>query len=266
MADSDVVIANGTYQSVTLQPHNAAGTQLFAIKTASPGRFYVFGARTTSTYDPLPSAWQGVEVYEVDYYCEEPAFGGGDRGDDHRHDRQPGERRDRLEDLDERVERRVGGGREAAIGEWFTCSAPVRRGPNGRPHWHVGRDGVKAGLVDAAPHVSVPRHEVAKVPGPPGRQGVEAKGSVGVRSRPVDRFELLDERIPGLDTRASFRPLLFSASAPFGKLSPERFHFVGPLAQGSGEFRHPLLPLRQLLFEGFDIRVCHPRHPCGCQT
>jgi len=73
----DVVVADGTYQAVTLQPHNAAGAQLFAIKTAQAGRFYVFGARTTSTYDPIPSAWQGVEVYEVDYYCDEPAFGGG---------------------------------------------------------------------------------------------------------------------------------------------------------------------------------------------
>ena len=48
-----------------------------AIETALAGKFYVFGARTNSAYDPIPSAWQGVEVYEVDYYCEEPAFGGG---------------------------------------------------------------------------------------------------------------------------------------------------------------------------------------------
>jgi len=75
--DSDVVIADGSYQTLTLQPHDASGTQLLAIKTAQPGRFYVFGARTTSTYDPIPSAWQGVEVYEVDYYCSETFFGGG---------------------------------------------------------------------------------------------------------------------------------------------------------------------------------------------
>ncbi len=77
VATDDVVIADGSYQAVTLRPHNVAGTQLFAIKTAQPGRFYVLGARTTSTYDPIPSAWQGVEVYEVDYYCDDGVFGGG---------------------------------------------------------------------------------------------------------------------------------------------------------------------------------------------
>ena len=77
VAESDVVVADGSYQAVTLQPHTAAGTQLLAINTALPGKFYVFGARATSTYDPIPAAWQGVEVYEVDYYCDEPAFGGG---------------------------------------------------------------------------------------------------------------------------------------------------------------------------------------------
>ena len=77
VAAGDVVVADGAYQAVTLQPHNAAGTQLFAIETAQAGRFYVFGARTTSTFDPIPSAWQGVEVYEVDYYCDDGAFGGG---------------------------------------------------------------------------------------------------------------------------------------------------------------------------------------------
>jgi len=77
VAADDVVIADGSYQAVTLRPHNVAGTQLFAIKTTQPGRFYVLGARTTSTYDPIPSAWQGVEVYEVDYYCDDGAFGGG---------------------------------------------------------------------------------------------------------------------------------------------------------------------------------------------
>jgi hypothetical protein len=77
VSTSDVVVADGSYQAVTLQPHNVAGTQLFAIKTAQPGLFYVFGARTTSSYDPIPAAWQGVEVYEVDYYCGQGAFGGG---------------------------------------------------------------------------------------------------------------------------------------------------------------------------------------------
>ncbi len=74
VSNSDVAIADGSYQAVTLQPHNVSGTQLLAIKTAQAGRFYVFGARTTSTYDPIPSAWQGVEVYEVDYYCGDQDF------------------------------------------------------------------------------------------------------------------------------------------------------------------------------------------------
>jgi hypothetical protein len=77
VSTSDVVVADGTYQAVTLRPHDVAGTQLFAIKTAQPGRFYVFGTRIASAYDPIPSAWQGVEVYEVDYYCDDGAFGGG---------------------------------------------------------------------------------------------------------------------------------------------------------------------------------------------
>ena len=77
VSSTDVVVANGAFQSVTLQPFDVTGVQLFAIETSSQGRFYVFGARTTSTHDPLPNAWQGVEVYEVDYYCDEAAFGGG---------------------------------------------------------------------------------------------------------------------------------------------------------------------------------------------
>jgi hypothetical protein len=77
VSTGDVVVADGNYQAVTLRPHNVAGTQLFAIKTAQSGRFYVFGARITSTYDPIPSAWQGVEVYQVDYYCDDGVFSGG---------------------------------------------------------------------------------------------------------------------------------------------------------------------------------------------
>ncbi len=75
--DFDVVIASGGVQTMTLQPHDVAGKQLFVIPTTQQGRFYVFGARVTSTYDPIPSAWQGVEVYEVDHYCDDGAFGGG---------------------------------------------------------------------------------------------------------------------------------------------------------------------------------------------
>jgi hypothetical protein len=71
VSPADVVVADGSYQAATVEPFNVAGTQLFVIKTAQAGRFYVFGTRTTSAYDPIPTAWQGVEVYEVDHYCGE---------------------------------------------------------------------------------------------------------------------------------------------------------------------------------------------------
>ncbi len=75
VSPSDVVVADGNDQSMTLQPFDIAGTQLLAIKTATAGQFYVFGARRSSTYDPIPSAWEGVEVYFVDHSCGEPIFG-----------------------------------------------------------------------------------------------------------------------------------------------------------------------------------------------
>ena len=74
---SEVVVATGSSQSLTLQPFDRAGTQLLAVRSAQEGRFHVFGARTTSVFDPIPSTWQGVEVYVVDHYCGAPGFGGG---------------------------------------------------------------------------------------------------------------------------------------------------------------------------------------------
>ena len=68
----DVAIAGGGYQELTLQPHDAAGTQMIAVLTGTEGVFYTLGTRTTSAYDPIPSAWEGVEVYKIDHTC--PTF------------------------------------------------------------------------------------------------------------------------------------------------------------------------------------------------
>ncbi|MCP3995757.1 MAG: hypothetical protein GY722_11920 [bacterium] len=65
----DVAIAGGGYEELTLQPHNVAGTQMIAVLTGTDGVFYTLGTRTTSTYDPIPSAWEGVEVYRIDHTC-----------------------------------------------------------------------------------------------------------------------------------------------------------------------------------------------------
>jgi hypothetical protein len=73
---SEVVVADGSDQSLTLQPFDAAGTQLLAVKTATTGQFYAFGTRRNSSFDPIPVAWEGVEVYFVDHLCDESAFGG----------------------------------------------------------------------------------------------------------------------------------------------------------------------------------------------
>ncbi|MCP4305028.1 MAG: hypothetical protein GY788_09175 [bacterium] len=73
---SDVVVADGSDQSLTLQPFDATGTQLLVVKTATTGQFYAFGARRSSSFDPIPASWEGVEVYFVDHLCDESAFGG----------------------------------------------------------------------------------------------------------------------------------------------------------------------------------------------
>ena len=70
---SDVVIAGGGYQEATLQPFDHSGTQMIAVLTATDGVFYTLGARTSSPFDPIPAAWEGVSVYEVDHAC--PSFG-----------------------------------------------------------------------------------------------------------------------------------------------------------------------------------------------
>ena len=49
--------------SFRLEPSSGNGTQMAVIR-AGDG-YFTLGARTRSTYDPIPSVWQGVEVYEV---------------------------------------------------------------------------------------------------------------------------------------------------------------------------------------------------------
>ncbi|MDJ0954465.1 MAG: S-layer homology domain-containing protein [Acidimicrobiia bacterium] len=66
---ADVVFAGGGYQEVSLQPFDAVGTQMIAVLTGADGIFYTLGARTRSSYDPIPSQWEGVEVYEVNHTC-----------------------------------------------------------------------------------------------------------------------------------------------------------------------------------------------------
>ncbi|MDJ0663470.1 MAG: S-layer homology domain-containing protein [Acidimicrobiia bacterium] len=68
----DVVIAGAAYEEVELQPFDRAGTQMVAVLTGTDGVFYTLGARTSSTYDPIPGEWEGVEVYLVDHRC--PSF------------------------------------------------------------------------------------------------------------------------------------------------------------------------------------------------
>lgn len=67
--DEDVTIASNVYQEVVLQPFAASGTQMIAVRTNTPGVFYTLGTRTSSTHDPIPTSWEGVEVYKVDHDC-----------------------------------------------------------------------------------------------------------------------------------------------------------------------------------------------------
>jgi len=71
----DVVIASGLFQQVSLQPFDRPGTQMVAVLTGEDGVFYTLGTRTSSTYDPIPIEWEGVEVYKIDHDCGESAFG-----------------------------------------------------------------------------------------------------------------------------------------------------------------------------------------------
>jgi hypothetical protein len=72
----DVVIAGGASQQISLQPFSAPGTQMLVVPTTQQGVFYSLGARTSSTYDPIPTQWEGVEVYKIDHDCDTGGFNG----------------------------------------------------------------------------------------------------------------------------------------------------------------------------------------------
>ncbi len=68
---ADVYIADGNYAEISLQPGTSSGTQLIVIRAAKQWDFFAFGARTQSTYDPIPAKGEGVEVYLIDHNtCE----------------------------------------------------------------------------------------------------------------------------------------------------------------------------------------------------
>jgi hypothetical protein len=72
----DVVVADGASQQISLQPFDATGTQMLVVLTTQQGVFYSLGARTSSTYDPIPTQWEGVEVYRIDHDCDTGVFNG----------------------------------------------------------------------------------------------------------------------------------------------------------------------------------------------
>jgi S-layer homology domain len=52
--------SGGTFR---LERSSGNGIQMLVIRSGA--KYYTLGARTRSTYDPIPSIWQGVELYEV---------------------------------------------------------------------------------------------------------------------------------------------------------------------------------------------------------
>lgn len=60
---SDVVVWNNTSKDIVLRPIGGPGTQMAVIDVGSS--FYVLDLRRSSTDDPFPDAWNGVEVHSV---------------------------------------------------------------------------------------------------------------------------------------------------------------------------------------------------------
>ncbi|MGA7270033.1 MAG: S-layer homology domain-containing protein [Acidimicrobiia bacterium] len=60
--DQVEVIGSGP-TTFTLEPYDGEGIQMAVIQADSS--YYTLGARSPSTYDPIPAVWAGVEVYEV---------------------------------------------------------------------------------------------------------------------------------------------------------------------------------------------------------
>jgi hypothetical protein len=125
---ADVVIANAQYREIVLQPFDAAGTQMIVVPTAQPGVFYALGTRTHSAHDPIPTEWEGVEVYQINHDCGVSGFSGPCPGiwrdqlqeppnpNGVAHVLQPGEDVT-LEGIDINVTARTGTGFTVAIGD-----------------------------------------------------------------------------------------------------------------------------------------------------
>lgn len=64
MSEDQIEVWDGSDTTITLNPVGHNGTQAIVIDEGT--HFYILGSRTTSTHDPIPSIWQGVEVYKVD--------------------------------------------------------------------------------------------------------------------------------------------------------------------------------------------------------
>ena len=69
MSTNQVEIWDGSDSTITLNTVGRSGTQAIVIGDGS--HFYILGARTTSTHDPIPNVWQGVEMYKVER-CASP--------------------------------------------------------------------------------------------------------------------------------------------------------------------------------------------------
>lgn len=61
--ESQVAVVPAGASGFRLEPFGGSGIQMAVIKSGS--KYFTLGARSASTYDPIPNHWQGVEVYEV---------------------------------------------------------------------------------------------------------------------------------------------------------------------------------------------------------
>jgi hypothetical protein len=66
---SDVFVWDGTTSELLVTPFDSPGTHMIVIPTEFPGVFFTAGARISSTYDPIPAAFEGVEVFIIDQFC-----------------------------------------------------------------------------------------------------------------------------------------------------------------------------------------------------
>ncbi|MGH8912725.1 MAG: S-layer homology domain-containing protein [Acidimicrobiia bacterium] len=58
-----VHVVGAASASFTLETSSGNGTQMGVIRSGN--KYFTLGARTQSAYDPIPTVWEGVEVYEV---------------------------------------------------------------------------------------------------------------------------------------------------------------------------------------------------------